>query len=75
MLFFAATRLPEPYRTPLLALAYIFSPLTDLKLFPLDPVAVVVLGGALAWIVIRWPRRLAGASAAAAVPSAATERV
>jgi hypothetical protein len=64
MLFFAATHIPEPYRTPLLALAYVFSPLTDLKLFPLDPVAVVVMGGALAWVLIRWPRRSAGSRVA-----------
>jgi len=56
MVFFAATNLPEPYRTPLVAAAYLLSPLTDLKILPLDPLAPFVIGGALAWLYIRWPR-------------------
>jgi hypothetical protein len=56
MVFFAATHLPEPHRTRWLVLAYLIAPLTDLKLLPIDPLAPFVIGGSLAWVIIRWPK-------------------
>jgi hypothetical protein len=56
MVFYAATNVREPYRTPLIVAAYLLSPLTDLKLTPIDPVALFVIGGSIAWMLIRWPK-------------------
>jgi hypothetical protein len=66
MVLFAATHLPEPHRTRWLVLAYLISPLTDLKLLPIDPLAPFVIGGSIAWVVIRWPKRQRATAASSA---------
>jgi hypothetical protein len=71
MIFFAATHLPEPHRTGWLAAAYLVSPLTDLKLLPLDPLTPFVIGGAVVWTYVRWPRRLSAGPAAITTGGAA----
>jgi len=54
MITFAAARLAEPTRTPLIVASYVLAPLALLTpVLQFDPLAIVVLGGTLAWIAVR----------------------
>jgi Glycosyltransferase family 87 len=56
MLAYAATRAREPVRTPLIVAVYLVAPTALLTpLLGFDPLAAVVVGGALAWIATRLP--------------------
>jgi Glycosyltransferase family 87 len=54
MLAYAATRLHEPVRTPLIVAVYLLAPAALLTpVLGFDPLSLVVVGGALAWIAAR----------------------
>lgn len=52
MIAYAATRLTEPLRTPLVVAVYVLGPLAFLTpIFHFDPLAIVVIAGSCAWVV------------------------
>jgi len=68
MIAYAASRLAEPARTCLLFALWLIAPLFFLSAsFGFDPLAPVIIGGTLAWLVSRLRRPAAGFSAQAAV--------
>ena len=55
MLFVAATRLPEPVRTLVVCATYLIAPLSLVSsILRFDPLALIVVGGTLAWIAARF---------------------
>jgi hypothetical protein len=55
MIAYAATSLAEPLRTPLIIAMYVLAPLAlCTPIFRFDPLAIVVVGGSLAWIGVRY---------------------
>jgi hypothetical protein len=55
-LFFAMTALSEPARTRIVAFAYVLAAVQTLVTirFLVNPLAIVVIGGAVLWIVVSW---------------------
>ena len=54
MVFVATTRLPEPARTRTVCACYLVAPLTLVaSILRFDPLALIVIGGTLAWIAAR----------------------
>jgi Glycosyltransferase family 87 len=54
MLFVAMTRLPEPARTRVVCASYLAAPLVLVSsVLQFDPLALIVVGGTLAWIAVR----------------------
>jgi hypothetical protein len=69
MVAFTASRLAEPARTRLLLLAFAVAPLFFVSpLLRFDPLALVVIGGTCAWLVVRLVPRKPVATAAVRAP-------